>query len=98
MIQIALPLLFALSLSAPGGPSAQPAETFTAECKLTNAAYSGSCTVTETAPKSDSPQTVCGRVLACLNDSRCTKTYCNSTTVRGGWKLDESKDTSAPKK
>jgi hypothetical protein len=26
-----------------------------------------------------------------LNDSRCTATYCNATTIRGGWKLESVK-------
>ena len=31
---------------------------------------------------------VCSRVLSCLNDARCIRTYCNATTIRGGWKLE----------
>lgn len=96
MMNLALGLLLSLSLAAPATvappDAADKGETYTAECTLSNAAYSGTCVVTESAPKTDTPETVCGRVLDCLNDSRCIKTYCNATTVRSGWSLDSSKE------
>lgn len=62
-------------------------------CTFSNPAYAGHCTVSEDAPRSVSAQTACRSVLACLNSVRCvTKTYCNATTVRGGWKLVSAKD------
>ena len=37
------------------------------------------------------PMQACGVVLACLNDTRCVKTYCGATTIRGGWRLVSAK-------
>lgn len=78
-----------LSLAAPSPLHAQPPrETYTVTCTFSNPGYSGPCSVSETTPRSLSPDAACKQVLACLNDVRCaTKTYCNATAVRGGWKL-----------
>ena len=56
---------------------------------FSNPAYSGWCRVTEAVPGDATPAGVCGSVLACLNDSACTKAYCNATEIRGGWKLEK---------
>ena len=74
-----------------GAPAAQSG-TYTVECTFSNPSYSGHCGVSEVAPRSDSPQTTCQRVLDCLNDAQCTKTYCNATTIRSGWKLEAAKE------
>jgi hypothetical protein len=50
--------------------------------------------VSETAPRSEAPQTVCQQVLSCLNDAQCTKSYCNATTIRSGWRLESAKEPS----
>lgn len=69
--------------------AAQTAETYTVECTFSHPSYSGRCTVTEETASSLTPRTACERILGCLNDSRCsTKTYCNATTIRGGWRLE----------
>lgn len=65
-------------------------------CGFSHPSYSGWCRVTEDLPAGTGSRTFCSRVLACLNDVRCLGTYCNATTIRGGWKL-ESVGT-APKK
>lgn len=88
----ALVLLAASSFLAFGAPPPLPAEVpreaYTVTCTFSNPGYSGPCAVSETTPRSVSPDAACKQVLACLNDVRCvTKTYCNATTVRGGWKL-----------
>jgi hypothetical protein len=69
-------------------PQAQPAR---ATCVFTNPAYAGPCAVTVDVPKDGTPRKACEAVLACLNDTRCLKTYCSATTVRGGWQLREVK-------
>ena len=63
----------------------------TATCVFTNPAYSGKCTQTTAIPAGSSPTQACQSVLACLNDAQCIQTYCNATTVRGGWKLESAK-------
>jgi len=34
----------------------------------------------------------CRVILGCLNNSQCVKTYCQSTTIRGGWSLVSPKE------
>jgi hypothetical protein len=86
-----LPLLIGTQLataaSSLGGGEASPSRPVT--CALSNPAFSGRCRVTETVPDGATAAKVCKDVLQCLNDVRCIKTYCNATTVRGGWKLEE---------
>ncbi len=91
MRSLSLALLLVLSASLHGAAQA-PEGTYTAECVLSNPAYSGRCTVSEETPKATTPRKACEAVLSCLNDTRCTKTYCNATTVRGGWKLEEARE------
>lgn len=67
---------------------AAPASGRTVTCELSNAAYSGWCRVTEKLAKGAAPGDVCEGVLRCLNDVACTKTYCNATTIRSGWRLE----------
>jgi hypothetical protein len=69
-----------------------PPDTYTVVCTFTNPAYSGLCSVSEATPRSVPAQAACRGVLSCLNSDRCvTKTYCNATTVRGGWRLVTAK-------
>ena len=91
MRSLSLALLLVLSGSL-GGAAQAPGETYTVECVFSNPAYSGRCTVSEESPRSASPKQACGTVLSCLNDARCSKTYCDATTIRGGWKLEESRE------
>jgi hypothetical protein len=72
---------------------ADESATYTVECTFSNPSYSGHCGVSEVTPRSDSPRSACERILTCLNDAQCsTKTYCNATTIRGGWKLESAKE------
>jgi len=81
-----------LLLAAPdSGTTPNPSETYTVECRLSNPAYSGYCGVSEKVSRKVSPSAACRNVLSCLNNSQCVKTYCNATTIRGGWKLESSK-------
>jgi hypothetical protein len=57
-------------------------------CAFSNPRYSGWCRVTEDVPEGTKPESVCQDVLSCLNEVSCTKTYCNATEVRGGWRLE----------
>lgn len=91
MIHLLLALLFALPAAslaqAPAKGDTPPDETYTVECTFHNPAFAGPCTVSEKVSQKLSPRDACLGILSCLNDSRCIKTYCNATTVRGGWTL-----------
>jgi len=58
-------------------------------CAFSNIRYSGWCRATQDIPEGSNADEVCQKVLNCLNDTSCTKTYCNATEIRGGWKLEE---------
>jgi len=83
-----------LVLLAQAPREASPARRVT--CAFSHPSYSGWCRVTEDLPAGTGSRTFCSRVLACLNDVRCLGTYCNATTIRGGWKLESVR--TAPKK
>lgn len=96
--RLLLPALAFVVLAAPSPQQGNPEkETYTVECTFSNPAYPGPCAVSEVVPRSLTPEAACQRVLECLNDARCvTKTYCNATTVRGGWKLVSAAEAKAP--
>jgi hypothetical protein len=77
-------------------PSATPGAATTVTCNFSNPSYSGWCRVTEPLAPGKRPRGFCSQVLACLNDVRCIRTYCNATTIRGGWKLEKVE--TAPKR
>ncbi len=62
-----------------------------ATCVFTNPAYSGKCTQTTAIASGSTAAQACQSVLSCLNDAQCLQTYCNATTVRGGWKLESAR-------
>lgn len=68
----------------------------TAMCTFSNPAYSGLCTESASLKEGESAEGACNSILQCLNNVRCEKTYCSSTTIREGWKLESAKD--APEK
>ena len=95
-------LIFAAIPGAPAGaapdsgastqassPSTTPAAAATVTCDFSNPGYSGWCRVTKKLRPGKRPRALCSQVLACLNDARCIQTYCNATTIRGGWKLEK---------
>ena len=87
------PLFAAALLAAAPSSSRQEAPhgaVYTVSCTFSNPAYTGPCGVDEEVDARLGPRAACGRILACLNDAMCTKTYCNATTVRGGWRLVSS--------
>ncbi len=92
---LVLPLVLLGSVAA--APLQEPpAHTYVVTCSFTNPAYSGACGVDEEVASNLPPRAACGRVLSCLNDVRCVKTYCNATTVRRGWKLVSAARKGAP--
>jgi hypothetical protein len=70
-------------------PPASAGATRTVTCSFSNPGYSGWCRQTETVPTGRSSSAVCRDILRCLNDTLCTKTYCNATGIRGNWKLEK---------
>jgi lipoprotein-anchoring transpeptidase ErfK/SrfK len=94
MIPMLLLLLLAVQVptaaEVPATTQTEPDETYTVACTFVHPAYSGPCSVSESVSKALTPLAACTRILTCLNDSRCIRTYCNATTVRGGWKLTKS--------
>jgi hypothetical protein len=65
----------------------------TVTCDLSNPGYSGWCRVTKDLPAGRGPKAFCAQVLTCMNDVRCIKTYCDATTIRGGWRLEKVETT-----
>ncbi len=75
-------------LASPAAAGEQPVR---ATCVLTHPAFAGKCTELPAVPKDSTPSQACESVLACLNNVACTKTYCQATTIRQGWKLESVK-------
>lgn len=67
-----------------------------ASCVFTHPAFSGKCTENVDVAENSSADTACSLILDCLNDVRCTKTYCSATTLRGGWKLETASPKATP--
>lgn len=61
-----------------------------ATCVLTNPAFAGKCTETAEVPEGSTPRQACESILSCMNNVACTKTYCQATTIRQGWKLESA--------
>jgi len=91
MFEISL-LVALFSVLPPGGPAPLPASDSpaTATCVFRNPGYSGQCVQTEGIAAGSTAQQTCESILACLNNVGCTKTYCQATTVRGGWTLESA--------
>jgi len=60
-------------------------------CGFRNTAYAGLCEERTSYVKGKQLEVICKPILDCLNDSRCIKTYCGSTTIRQGWTLESAK-------
>jgi hypothetical protein len=77
---------------SPGRPAAYLASDSpgTATCVFRNPGYSGQCVQTEEIAAGSTAQQTCESILSCLNNVGCTKTYCQATTVRGGWTLESA--------
>jgi hypothetical protein len=76
------------------GPALLPRSgTGPVDCTFSNPRYAGQCVEQVTPTSRQTPVEACRVILDCLNDSRCVKTYCKATTLRGGWSLESPKDT-----
>jgi len=88
-LAVVLALLFS-GAPAPSevGPPPPPPQ---ATCTFTNPAYSGKCVQTADVAQGSTAKQACESILQCLNNVDCIKTYCNATSIRGGWKLESAK-------
>ena len=90
-------LLAAILAAGPAASSAQEGgatATRRITCTFSNPAYSGHCKASAAAAKEQSAAEGCQEILDCLNNVQCSKTYCNATQVRGGWKLVSAEEAS----
>jgi hypothetical protein len=94
---LTLTFLLGSFLARPADPSsaAVPGGASRVTCAFSNPRYSGWCRVTEEVPDTSTPEGVCQTVLRCLNTVACTKTYCNATEIRSGWRLEKVETESA---
>jgi hypothetical protein len=81
-------LLLALALAVRGAATPSAARPKTVTCAFSHPSYSGYCRETKEVPKGGTPERVCEDILKCLNDVRCIETFCQATTIRGGWRLE----------
>jgi len=75
------------AVTASGGQDKEPPVV----CEFRNPAHAGSCEERTPYVKDKKLEAVCKPILDCLNNVRCTKTYCGATTVRRGWTLESAK-------
>jgi len=94
----ALPLFFSAQLArsqsglAPASPAASGQEKEPpVVCGFRNSGYTGVCEERTLYVKDKKLEAICKPIVDCLNDSRCVKTYCGSTTIRKGWTLESAK-------
>jgi hypothetical protein len=57
------------------------------ECVFEHPRYVGSCVEEVTPEQNQTHLQACRAILACLNNPQCVKSYCQATTLRGGWTL-----------
>ena len=80
------PALFTAGVSGPAQEKEPPVV-----CGFRNTSYTGLCEERTPYVKGKKLEALCKPILDCLNDTRCIKTYCGSTTVRQGWVLESAK-------
>ena len=96
VLRMAIALLVACFVfPVDGRPAARAtaAEPARATCVLTHPAFAGKCTETADVPEGSTPRQACEAILSCMNNVACTKTYCQATTIRQGWKLESAERT-----
>jgi len=59
-------------------------------CGFRNPSYAGLCEERTPYVQGKKLDALCKPILDCLNDTRCIKTYCGSTTIRQGWVLESA--------
>lgn len=80
-------ILLLLAISLPGPAAGEPVAPPALECVFEHPRYVGSC-VEQVTPEDDQTHLqACQAILACLNNTQCVKSYCQATTLRGGWTL-----------
>jgi hypothetical protein len=84
----ALVAFFFLSSGSAPQPAADSPRTVT--CVFRNPGYSGQCIQNQEIAAGSTAQQTCETILSCLNNVHCTQTYCQATTVRGGWTLESA--------
>ena len=93
-LSLAVALLLLVSavflLRTPRISAQQPSPAPQATCTFTNPGFSGKCVQNVPLPQGATAGSACRDVLACLNNPMCTKTYCQATTIRSGWKLESA--------
>lgn len=77
----------ARAVPASGGQATEPPVV----CGFRNTSHTGLCEERTPYVKDKKLEAICKPILDCLNDIRCIKTYCGSTTVRQGWILESAK-------
>jgi len=90
-------LLAAILASDPSASPAQQGDAPAARpvtCTFSNPSYSGHCRQRASATTGQTANDACQEILACLNNVQCSKTYCNATQIRGGWRLVAAKEDS----
>jgi hypothetical protein len=80
-------MLVAVGILVLAAPATGAADEAALECAFQNPRYVGTCVEKVEPEKGQSHLDACRAILACLNDTRCVKTYCQATTIRGGWTL-----------
>ncbi|HEY7573939.1 MAG TPA: hypothetical protein VIB08_02160 [Thermoanaerobaculia bacterium] len=84
---LAVLLLFAVPSGGRAG-NTQDSPPRSVTCAFSNPSYSGWCRETRQIPAGGSGEQVCTDLLNCLNNTQCSETLCNATTIRGGWKIE----------
>lgn len=84
----------ALAAGSPAAPPAPSSASPTATCVFSNPGFAGKCQQNTPIAGGSNEHKACESILVCLNDTRCTSTYCSATQIRGGWKLESAKVTS----
>ena len=87
-LALAFALAFALALPATSHQAAPPSIDVT--CTFSNRSYAGDCVEKTTRTAKQKPAAACKPILECLNNPRCAKDYCQSTTIRQGWTLKKA--------
>ncbi len=90
LVASALALALSFALALPATTRALQEKPIDVTCTFTNASYAGDCVEKTTRGEKEKPSAACAPILDCLNNERCVKTYCQSTTVRQGWKLKKA--------
>lgn len=84
--------VFACAVLMPSGLDADRQKPEPVACTFAHPQYAGSCVETATPTDRQTPVQACRVILDCLNNAQCVKTYCQSTTIRGGWTLVSPKE------